>query len=182
MFSKDSCALLTDLYQIKMAYGYWNNGHRDSKAVYHLYFRQAPFDQTFAIFCGLGSIIEFIQSFKFSKSDVEYLGSLKTPCNKPLFPTDFLSFLESMQLTCSIYAPPEGTLVLPKTPLLRVEGPIIECQLLESILLNFINFQTLIATKAARVALAAGSDKVLEFGLRRAQGVDRFSPRFPARC
>ena len=98
---------------------------------------------------------QIVQSFKFSKSDVEYLGSLKTPCNKPLFPTDFLSFLESMQLTCSIYAPPEGTLVLPKTPLLRVEGPIIECQLLESILLNFINFQTLIATKAARVALAA---------------------------
>ena len=122
--------------------------------------------------CGLATAIDFLRTFHFTDTDVDYLGSQHGNDGKPLFDSRFLDYLRGLQLTCDVDAIPEGTLVFPNEPLIRVVGPIIQCQLLETALLNILNFQSLIATKAARVCLAAKDDPVIEFGLRRSQGVD----------
>jgi len=164
--------LLTDLYQLTMAFGYWKLGMHEQKAVFHQLFRKHPFDGNYAIAAGLSSVIEFLKNWHFSRADLKYLGSLQAPNGAPLFPTEFLDYLAELRFTCDIDAIPEGTLVFPHEPLLRVTGPLLQAQLIESTLLELINFQTLIATKAARVCQAAAGDTVLEFGLRRAQGPD----------
>jgi nicotinate phosphoribosyltransferase len=169
---RDSLSLLTDLYQLTMAYGYWKLGRGDLESVFHLSFRENPFEGGFSIACGLSSAVELIENFHFGSDDLEYLRSIKGNDQKPLFETKFLDFLASLKLTCDIDAIPEGTAVFPHEPLVRVSGPILQCQLLETPFLNLINFPTLIATKAARVCLAAQGDAVLEFGARRAQGID----------
>lgn len=165
-------ALLTDLYQLTMAYGYWKSNTADRQAVFHLIFRKNPFQTGFTIAAGLEQAINFLTNFRFNQDDLAYLGSLKGCDGKPLFEADFLTYLRELKLTCHIDAVPEGTVVFPNEPLLRVRGPLLQCQLLETALLNIINFQTLIATKASRVCLAAKEDPVIEFGLRRAQGPD----------
>ncbi|RJP30754.1 MAG: nicotinate phosphoribosyltransferase [Phycisphaerales bacterium] len=165
-------ALLTDLYQLTMAYGYWKAGVSDREAVFHLYFRENPFDGGFAVACGLEPIINLLIDFHFDDSDVEYLRTLTGNDGKPLFDRAFLGELRQLRLSCDIDATPEGTTVFPHEPLIRVRGPIAQCQILETPLLNTINFQTLIATKAARLRIAAGAEPILEFGLRRAQGID----------
>ncbi len=170
--SDGSLSLLTDLYQLTMAYGYWRSGQADTEAVFHLYFRHNPFGGGYAIACGLGYAIEFLKNLRFDDGDVAYLSSLTGNDGKPLFETAFLDYLRRLQFSCDLDAMPEGTVVFPHEPLVRVQGPIIEAQILETPLLNMINFQTLIATKASRVCAAAGGDSVLEFGLRRAQGID----------
>ena len=167
-----SSPLLTDLYQITMAYGYWKTGKTDETAVFHLYFRKQPFGGGFTIACGLETVIEYLEGYRFSKEDTEYLSSLTGADGRALFEKGFLDYLRNLRLTCDIDAVPEGTLVFPDEPLIRVRGPFIQCQLLETALLTFINFQSLIATKAARIRLAAPGDSLLEFGLRRAQGPD----------
>lgn len=169
---KTSLALLTDLYELTMAYGYWKKGIADKEAVFHLNFRRRPFKGTFAIAAGLQDALEFIQTFRIDPSDLSYLELLKTSKGSPLFEKGFLDYLKDFSFTCDIDAIPEGTPVFPYEPLLRVQGPIIQAQILESALLNIINFQTLIATKAARICWAARPDEVVEFGLRRAQGID----------
>lgn len=166
----DSYAMLTDLYQLTMAQGYWNLGKDKQRAVFDLFFREHPFQGGYTIFCGLAAVLEMIQSFHFKKEDVDYLASLKGANNTPLFSSDFLQMLLNLRLTVDIDALNEGSLAFPKEPLLRVEGPLLECQLLETVLLNLINFPTLIATKASRICHAAKGDQVIEFGLRRAQG------------
>jgi len=168
----DSIALLTDLYELTMAYGYWKSGIADRAAVFHLSFRIAPFQGGFTIACGLAAAIEYLKRFQFSESDLTYLGSITGRDGKPLFDQRFLDFLKDLGMTCDIDAIPEGTVVFPQEPLVRVQGPILQAQILETALLNFFNFQTLIATKAARICLAAEGDPVIEFGLRRAQGID----------
>jgi len=167
-----SLSLLTDLYQLTMAYGYWKAQLMNKEAVFHLYFRRNPFDSGFSIACGLGSVLDYLDKFCFDESDLAYLSALQGNDGKPLFEPAFLDYLGQLKLTCDIDAMPEGTVAFPHEPLLRVQGPIIECQLLETALLNQINFQTMIATKAARVCLAARGEPVLEFGARRAQGID----------
>ncbi len=167
-----SLALLTDLYQLTMAYGYWKSGCQDKEAVFHLFFRKNPFKGGFTITCGLAYAIDFLQNFKFDESDIAYLRGLTGNDNKPLFEKAFLDYLLEMQFTCDVDAIPEGTVVFPQEPLIRVKGPIVQCQILETVLLNIINFQTLIATKAARMCLATEGQPILEFGLRRAQGID----------
>src|SRR3989338_1058699 len=169
---KDSLSLLTDLYQLTMAYGYWKTGLWQKEAVFHLFFRKRPFGGNFAICAGLEQAVGFIQNFRFDESDLAYIGSLKGSNEAPLFEQRFLDYLRSFKLTCNLDAMPEGTAALAYEPLLRVQAPLIHAQLLESPLLNLINFQTLIATKAARVCYAAAPDHVVEFGMRRAQGVD----------
>jgi nicotinate phosphoribosyltransferase len=164
--------LLTDLYQLTMAYGYWKAGMADKKAVFNLYFRKNPFQGGYAVACGLDYAIDFMENFEISAEDVAYLATLKGNDGKPLFEAGFLAYLQEMKFDCDIDAVAEGTLVFPNEPLVRVRGGLIQCQLLETPLLNMINFQTLIATKAARVCLAAQGEPVLEFGLRRAQGID----------
>lgn len=164
--------LLTDLYQLTMAYGYWKLGIQDREAVFHTIFRKNPFKGQYAIACGLASVIEFLAHWHISEDDVQYLKTLRAPDETPLFPPEFLVYLKNLVFTCDIDAIPEGTVVFPHEPLIRVKGPLLQAQLIESTLLNILNFQTLIATKAARVCQAAKGDSVLEFGMRRAQGPD----------
>lgn len=164
--------LLTDLYQLTMAYGYWKSGTHDREAVFHLTFRKNPFRSGYSIACGLADAIEFVEAFRFDEEELAYLGTLQGNNGAPLFEGGFLDYLRDLRFTCDVDAIPEGTVVFPHEPLLRIRGPILQGQLLETALLNIINFQTLIATKAARVCQAAGDDPVLEFGLRRAQGID----------
>lgn len=169
---RPSLALLTDLYELTMAYGYWKAAAGNRRAVFHLFFRQNPFRGGFAIAAGLASVADYLENLHFASEDVAYLATLLGNDGRPLFEPAFLDFLHGMTFDCDVDAIPEGTVVFPHQPLLRVKGPLIQCQIVETALLNMINFQTLIATKAARVVTAAGGQPVLEFGLRRAQGVD----------
>ena len=168
----DSKALLTDLYQLTMAYGYWKTGRAEQPAVFHLFFRNNPFQGGYVVAAGLETVVEFLRRFQFSSDDLEYLATISGGDGRPIFDAGYLSYLQELTLSLDIDAIPEGTIVFPNEPLLRVRGPILQCQLLESILLNIVNFQSLIATKASRVVRAAQGDDVLEFGLRRAQGMD----------
>jgi nicotinate phosphoribosyltransferase len=165
-------ALTTDLYEVTMACGYFKAGVTDHEAVFHVTFRENPFAGQFTVACGLATAIDFLRTFHFTDTEVDYLGSQRGNDGKPLFDSRFLDYLRGLQLTCDIDSIPEGTLVFPDEPLIRVVGPIAQCQLLETALLNIFNFQSLITTKAARVCLAAEHDPVIEFGLRRSQGVD----------
>jgi nicotinate phosphoribosyltransferase len=167
-----SLSLLTDLYQLTMAYGYWKSGKAEQEAVFNLYFRKHPFQGGFTITCGLSSVIDYLSEYRIDEEDLEYIGSLTGSDGKVLFETEFLDYLRTMEFKCSVNAIPEGTVVFPNEPLLRIQGPVLQCQLLETPLLNLINFQSLIATKAARMRLVANEDALLEFGLRRAQGPD----------
>lgn len=169
---RDSLSLLTDLYQLTMVYGYWKAGLSERKAAFHLHFRRWPFKGGFAIAAGLETAIGFMQRLRFEKDDLEYLVSLKSRSGKPLFERAFIDFLGNFTFACDVEAMEEGSLVFPYEPFLRVKGPIWQAQLLESPLLNMMNFQTLIATKAARICMAASPDPVIEFGMRRAQGID----------
>ncbi len=165
-------ALTTDLYEVTMAYGYWKAGVSDHEAAFHVTFRHNPFGGQFTVACGLATAIDFLRMFHFTETEIAYLASQRGNDGKPLFDSGFLDYLRDLRLTCDIDAIPEGTLVFPNEPLIRVSGPVAQCQLLETTLLNILNFESLIATKAARVCLAAKNDPVIEFGLRRAQGVD----------
>ncbi|RNI30617.1 nicotinate phosphoribosyltransferase [Rufibacter latericius] len=167
-----SLALLTDMYQLTMAQGYWKKGMADQEAVFHLYFRKNPFKGGYTISAGLADALDLLQNFRFAEEDLVYLKSLKGSKGQPLFEDGFLDHLRQLQFSCDVDAIPEGTVVFPNEPLLRIKGPVLQCQLLETPLLTILNFQTLIATKAARVVDAAQGDRVLEFGMRRAQGPD----------
>jgi nicotinate phosphoribosyltransferase len=155
-----------------MAYGYWKSASAEKEAVFNLFFRENPFQGGYAVACGLSTMIEYLDGFRFESTDIDYLSTLRGNDNKTLFEPDFLDTLRSLRFMCDIDAIPEGTVVFPHEPLVRVQGPIVQGQLLESVLLNIFNFQTLIATKAARICYAAKDEPVLEFGLRRAQGID----------
>jgi len=169
---RSSLMLLTDLYQLTMAHGYWKHGRHNNPAAFHLYFRKNPFGGGFTLACGLAEAVEVLSDFRFDESDLAYLSTLTGNDGKPLFEPEFLAFLKTLEFSLDLQALPEGTIVFPNEPLIRVTGPILQCQLVETILLNIINFQTLIATKSARICLAARGDDVFEFGLRRAQGID----------
>ena len=164
--------LHTDLYQLTMAYGYWKQGLTHHQAAFHLFYRRGPFNGNYAIAAGLDQVIRWLQAFKFEREDLDYLAQISGNNGLPLYEEAFLRFLEGMKFDCHVHAMPEGTIAFPNEPILRCIGPLIQAQLLESALLNIINFQTLIATKASRIVRAAQGDPVLEFGLRRAQGID----------
>ena len=162
-------AMMTDLYQMTMAQGYWEHGMGDTEACFHMYFRNYPFKGGYAIACGMDQLAELVDTYTFDDAAVDFLASLDAPGGGKLFRRGFLDYLRDFELSLDIDAVPEGTVVFPNEPLVRVRGPIMECQLIETPLLNCVNFETLIATKAARVCQAAASP-VAEFGLRRAQG------------
>lgn len=159
-------ALLTDLYELTMMQGYFATGAYKKKVVFDLYYRKNPSGNGYAIAAGLEQAIEYIKGLQFTKEDISYLKSLN------IFDEDFIYYLEGFRFSGDIYAIPEGTVVFPHEPLLRVTAPIMEAQLIETALLNIVNHQSLIATKASRVVWAAQGDPVMEFGLRRAQGPD----------
>jgi len=165
-------ALLTDLYELTMMAGYLDNGKDGDMATFDLYFRRNPYGGGYAIAAGLEDAIRTILEMRFSRDDIQYLRSLRSPGGNQTFPDVFLDYLSRWRFNGEIFAVPEGTVIFSHEPLLRVRGRIMECQLIESALLCHINFQTLIATKAARIWEAARRSPVLEFGLRRAQGPD----------
>ena len=141
------------------------------EACFTMYFRDYPFKGGYAVACGMAQLADLVETFRFSEEDIAYLASLDAPAGGPLFDPAFLEYLRDLRLSVDIDAMPEGTIVFPHEPLVRVTGPIMQCQLIETALLNMVNFQTLIATKAARVCRAAKGRPVAEFGLRRAQGL-----------
>ncbi|KAF5281653.1 hypothetical protein FQA39_LY17751 [Lamprigera yunnana] len=160
--------LLTDLYQITMAYAYWKSGKANEHSVFDLFFRKNPFQGEFTIFAGLEECLKFLENFRFSESDVQYLKK-----TLPQAEIEFFDFLKQVTAeNVRIYALDEGTVVFPRIPLIRVEGPLLVTQLLETTFLNLVNYASLMATNAARYRIAAGNAKLLEFGLRRAQGPD----------
>jgi nicotinate phosphoribosyltransferase len=169
---RGSRALLTDFYQLTMAQGYFATGRAEDEAVFHLFFRKLPFGGGYAVACGLADVVAYLDGLRFADEDLAYLGDIRGDDGRPLFAEPFLRRLGSLALRLDVDAVPEGALVFAHEPLVRVRGPLMEAQIVETALLNIVNFQTLIATKAARVCGAAGGDPVLEFGLRRAQGTD----------
>jgi nicotinate phosphoribosyltransferase len=169
---RPTLSLLTDLYQLTMAQGYWKLGMHQRRAAFNLFFRKLPFDGGFAIACGLQDAIEYLQQFHVTREDAEYLSSLQGNDGGPIFDPEFLEDLQSIRFSCDVDAAREGSLVFGNEPMLRILGPIWQCQLFETALLTLFNFPTLVATKAARIVLAAQGQPVIEFGLRRAQGID----------
>ena len=168
---KTSLALLTDLYQLTMAYGYWKHDMHNQHAAFNLFYRKNPFNAYYTVVAGLNNVIEYIDQLHFSTTDIDFLRKLKGNDGERLFEDDFLSYLHMFKFTCDLRAMEEGTIAFPHEPLLSIQGPLIQCQLLETPMLNAINFSTLIATKAQRICGAA-EGPVIEFGLRRAQGID----------
>jgi nicotinate phosphoribosyltransferase len=169
---RPSLGLLTDFYQLTMAYAYWKSGLERLEAAFHFFFRRNPFEGGFTVACGLEYAVDLFESLRFTPEDIAWLADVRGSDGEKLFEPAFLDHLGSLRLACDIDAVPEGTVVFPLEPMVRVTGPILQAQLIETPLLNLINFQSLIATKTARVVLAARGDPVLEFGLRRAQGFD----------
>ena len=167
----DVC-LNTDLYELTMAQGFWESGLFGSEACFNAFFRENPFGGGYAVACGTGQIAELVENFVFTDEDIDYLSSLAAPGGGPMFKPAFLEFLRGHKLDLTIDAAPEGEVVFPREPMVRVMGPIIDCQLIETALLNLVNFQTLVATKTARVVKSAEGHPVSDFGLRRAQGPD----------
>ena len=170
MLNDEDFVLLTDLYELTMAQGYWTQGKADEIASFTMYFRKNPFNGGYAIACGMASLAVIVQNFRFTQSQLEYLASLRAADNSLLIKPDFLKYLKDLKLSVNIDAVKEGSVVFANDILVRVTGPLLECQILETVLLNCINFQTLIATKASRVSMQAHPSSVAEFGLRRAQG------------
>jgi nicotinate phosphoribosyltransferase len=165
-------ALLTDLYQLTMAAGYLNRGKWAEPATFDLYYRHNPFRGGYAIAAGLESAIQAVMSVRFGAEDIAFLRSVRASSGGPVFAEEFLEFLSGFRFGGNIRAIPEGTVVFPNEPLAQVSGRLIECQMVETILLCHINYQTLVATKAARLWEASNHGIVIEFGLRRAQGPD----------
>ena len=164
--SSQNLTLLTDLYELTMMQGYFKNKDRNETVIFDAFYRSNPCGSGYSITAGLEQVIEYIKNLHFSTEDVDYLKSLN------IFEKDFLDYLRGFHFTGDIYAIPEGTVVFPREPLVKVVAPIMEAQLIETAILNIINHQSLIATKAARVCYAAKGDGIMEFGLRRAQGPD----------
>ena len=158
-------ALFTDLYSLTMAQGYWKN-KMQSRAVFEVFFRHQPFGGGFSVFAGLETLIKTLQDFSFSKDDLDYLASLQ------LFSDGFLDYLKDFRFNGSLWAMDEGAVIFPQEPVIRIDSNLIEAQIIEGLVLNIINFQSLIATKTVRVVLASNNGSVMEFGLRRAQGPD----------
>ena len=161
----NNLTLLTDLYELTMMQGYFKNPTNQT-VIFDMFYRNNPCGGSFAICAGLEQMIEYIENLSFSPDDIEYLRSLN------IFEEDFLEYLSNFHFTGDIYAIPEGTVIFPREPMVKVIAPIMEAQLVETAILNIMNHQSLIATKAARVCYAAKGDAVMEFGLRRAQGPD----------
>ncbi|WP_227935296.1 nicotinate phosphoribosyltransferase [Alkalihalobacillus deserti] len=166
VFEDDGLALHTDAYQINMMETYWHDNIHNRKAVFELYFRKMPFGNGYGVFAGLERVIEYVKEFRFTKSDIDYLRDAVG------YEEEFLDYLKTIRFTGSIRSMKEGELVFGNEPILQVESTLAEAQLIETALLNIINYQTLIATKASRIKQVIGSEKAMEFGTRRAQEMD----------
>ncbi|WP_242346446.1 nicotinate phosphoribosyltransferase [Anaeromyxobacter terrae] len=169
---RPSLALLTDFYELTMAYAAWKSGLERKEACFTLSFRKNPFAGGFTVAAGLEHVVDFVEHLRFDADDLAFLADQRGVDGEPLFERGFLEALARLEVDVDVDAVPEGTVVFPYEPLLRVAGPIVPAMILETALLAMVNFQSLVATKAARVCIAARGEPVLEFGLRRAQGID----------
>lgn len=167
MATYDNLTLHTDKYQINMMYAHWIHGTLDNKAVFEVFFRKLPFGNGYAVFAGLQRIVEYVRSLSFNEEVIAYLREQEED-----YAPAFLEKLQSFRFTGNLCSVEEGTIVFPNEPLIRVEASVFEAQLLETAILNFMNFQTLIATKASRIRQVAPKDILMEFGTRRAQEAD----------
>ena len=165
-YADDSLALHTDAYELNMIETYWREGIADRNAIFEVYFRDLPFQNGYAIYAGLERVIQYIQNLHFSESDLQYLKE------EMGYQDDFIEYLRNFKIRLSIRSMVEGEIVFNNEPLMQIEGPLADCQLVETAILNIINYQTLIATKAARIRSVVGDDPLLEFGSRRAQEMD----------
>ncbi|MGX7030548.1 nicotinate phosphoribosyltransferase [Vagococcus zengguangii] len=165
-YPDDSLVLHTDLYQINMMKTYWELGRADRHAVFECYFRDMPFNNGYAVFAGLERIVNYLKNFKFTEADLQYLRDTQE------YPEEFLMYLKDFEFRCDVRSMVEGEIVFNNEPLVQVEGPLAQCQLIETAILNMVNYQTLIATKAARIKSVLGDDLFMEFGSRRAQELD----------
>ncbi|MGN1395930.1 MAG: nicotinate phosphoribosyltransferase, partial [Lactococcus garvieae] len=165
LYPDDSLTLHTDLYQINMMQTYWELGRHNRNSVFEVFFRSMPFENGYAIFAGLERMVNYLNNLRFTETDISYLRELD-------YPEDFLDYLAQLRFTGTVRSVQEGELVFANEPLVQIEGPLAECQLIETAVLNIINFQTLIATKASRIKSVIGDDPLLEFGTRRAQEMD----------
>lgn len=163
---RQNLTLLTDLYELTMMQGYFRNKDQNETVIFDAFFRNNPMGSGYSISAGLEQVINLIKNLHFSKEDIDYLASLN------LFDDDFLDYLKDFKFTGDIYAIPEGSIMFPREPMVKVIAPIMQAQLVETAILNIVNHQSLIATKASRVCFAARGDGIMEFGLRRAQGPD----------
>lgn len=163
---RQNLTLLTDLYELTMMQGYFKHKDQDKTVIFDAFFRTCPFGGAYAILAGVEQLVKYIKELHFSQQDIEYLRSLQ------IFDEDFLDYLADFRFTGSIYTLPEGSLIFPREPIVKVVAPIMQAQLVETAILNIINHQSLIATKASRICYAARGDGIMEFGLRRAQGPD----------
>jgi nicotinate phosphoribosyltransferase len=169
---RSSLALLTDFYELTMAHAAWKEGIAGREASFVLSFRKNPFQGGFSVAAGLELAMDLVEHWRFAPDDLAFLAVQRGADGEPLFERGFLDLLAGLEMAVDVDAAPEGTVVFPHEPLVRVTGPVVPCMLLETAVLAVVNFQTLIATKAARVCLAARGEPVIEFGLRRAQGID----------
>ncbi|CNJ38502.1 nicotinate phosphoribosyltransferase [Streptococcus agalactiae] len=165
MYKDDSLTLHTDLYQINMMQVYFNKGIHNKRAVFEAYFRKVPFENGYAVFAGLERIVRYLENMSFSDSDLSYLEELG-------YPEEFLDYLKNLKMELTVKSAKEGDLVFANEPLVQIEGPLAQCQLVETAILNIINYQTLVATKAARIRSVIEDEPLLEFGTRRAQEMD----------
>lgn len=166
-YEDDGLSLHTDLYQINMLKTYWDDHTVNRHAIFEAYFRKNPFENGYAVFAGLERIVQYLQQLKFSESDLDYLRSLE------IYPEEFLDYLRNFKFTCNVRSLVEGELCFANEPLIQIEGPLGQCQLVETAILNILNYQTLIATKASRIRSVIGEkDKLSEFGTRRAQEME----------
>src|SRR5436190_10877024 len=163
-FLKKHSGLYTDHYELTMAQAYLINGNQNQSACFDYFFRKAPFQGSYVVFAGLYELLETLQDLRFGEEDLEYLKNIG-------FKSELINYLKNFSFTGTIHSVTEGEIVFPNEPILRVEGNIIEAQLLETIVLNILNFESLIATKASRMKQAAGDKILIDFGLRRAQGL-----------
>jgi nicotinate phosphoribosyltransferase len=169
---RPSLALLTDFYELTMAYAAWKEGVDRREASFVVSFRKNPFQGGFTVAAGLEPAMDLVEHWRFEEDDLAFLAAQRGGDGEPLFERGFLDVLSGIHMAVDVDAVPEGTVVFPHEPLVRVNGPVIPCLLLETALLTLVNFQSLVATKAARICLAARGEPVIEFGLRRAQGID----------
>jgi nicotinate phosphoribosyltransferase len=163
---RQNLTLLTDLYELTMMQGYFKHKDQNETVIFDAFFRNNPMDSGYSVFAGLDQVINYIMNLRFEEEDLTYLRSLD------MFDDDFLDYLKDFKFSGDIYALPEGSVMFPREPMIKVIAPIMEAQLVETAILTIVNHQSLIATKASRVCYAAKGDGIMEFGLRRAQGPD----------
>jgi len=170
--NKDNLGLFTDLYELTMGQVYWENGMANWESAFHYFYRTVPSGGGYTIACGLQSVIDYLQRMSFGREDIEYLSTIPGADGRPIFKREFLDFLKDVRFDCDVDAVPEGTVVFPHEPIVRIKGPLLIAQIVETAVLTLCNYASAVATEASRICWAAGGAPVYDFSARRAPGLD----------